>query len=235
MPRSILSLLPVLAFSLLGPSLAARADTWEEGTHYYRVPAAGAVPAAATPAPAGGTVTVTEVFSYGCPACNAFVPYMRALQSRLGAGVQYAYVPASWIAAEDWPVLQRAYLAARELGVAEAHHEAMFDAIWQSGELATYDRAHRAPASPLPTLEDVARFYERVAGVPQAKFLATARSPAVDTAVKAADEQVKAWQAERTPTLIINGKYRVDPTSAGGAARMVELANWLVERERAGQ
>ena len=115
---------------------ATAAETWTEGKHYFRIPQ----PCRRVP----GAVTVTEVFSYGCPACNSFLPYMESLEKKLPAGVTAEYVPASWSAAENWPVFQRAYLTAKALGVAKQAHTAMFQAIWgPNGELAIMDLAHR--------------------------------------------------------------------------------------------
>ena len=76
---------------------------------------------------APGKVEVLEVFSYGCPACNAFQPVMAKLAHSLPANAQIALLPASFSAAEDMPVLQRAFLAAQTLGVAEKAHQSIFD------------------------------------------------------------------------------------------------------------
>ena len=138
---------------------AAAAEAWTEGKHYFRL-------AQATP-PRPGAVTVTEVFSYGCPACNAFMPYMESLEKKLPAGVTAEYVPASWSAAENWPTFQRAYLTAKALGVSKQAHTAMYQAIWgPNGELAIMDSRTGRIRSPLPSIADIARFYERVTKVP---------------------------------------------------------------------
>jgi thiol:disulfide interchange protein DsbA len=216
----------MLAFAAgLGVSTAWAAEAWTEGKHYFRVP---------NPAPAKpGVVTITEVFSYGCPACNSFQPYMEAIEKRLPAGVTVEYLPASWIAAENWPLFQRAYLTAKVLGVAKKAHGAMFNAIWgPNGELAVVDTRTGRPRNPLPQIQDIARFYERVAAVPAQKFIDMAKSFSIDTEMKRADAQIKAYLAESTPTLVVNGKYRFEPRSAGGGDQTVTLALWLAEREK---
>jgi len=211
----------------LGAASAANAANapWVEGVNYFRLDPArvGAAPA--------GKASVTEVFSYGCPACNAFLPYWRKLKATLPAGTVVDYVPASFIPAEDWPMFQRAYLAARSLGVAERTHEAMFDAVWKSGELGTMDQATRGLKRNMPTIEDAARFYARVAGVPADRYLAVARSFTIELEMKKADERVLALQADSTPTLIINGRYRVSQESAGGFQQLVDIARWLVAKD----
>ena len=57
-----------------------------------------------------------EVFSYGCPACNQFRPTMKKLKAACRANAQLVYLPASWNAAENWPMFQRAYITAQITG-----------------------------------------------------------------------------------------------------------------------
>ena len=48
--------------------------------------------------------------------------------------------------------------------------------------------------------------------------------------MRQADEQIKQYRADMTPTLIIDGKYRLTPISAGGDEQFVALSKWLVEQ-----
>lgn len=203
---------------------AAAAEAWTEGKHYFRL-------AQATP-PRPGAVTVTEVFSYGCPACNAFMPYMESLEKKLPAGVTAEYVPASWSAAENWPTFQRAYLTAKALGVSKQAHTAMYQAIWgPNGELAIMDSRTGRIRSPLPSIADIARFYERVTKVPADKFITASKSFSVETDIKRSEATIRSYLADSTPTIVVNGKYRLQPTSAGGAQQAVDLTLWLVQQE----
>jgi len=204
---------------------ARSADIWVEGRHYFKLESP-------RPAAKPGTVTVTEIFSYGCPGCNAFLPYMQSVEKQLPAQVVVEYLHASWYASENWPVFQRGYLTAKALGVSRKAHESMFAAIWKTGELAIFDAKTGRPKTPLPSIEDVARFYQRVCAVPVAKFLATARSFSLDTEMRRSDALIQALRPDSTPTLIINGRYRMDPPSAGSYSKAVELALWLVDKER---
>jgi len=51
------------------------------------------------------------------------------------------FVPAAFKPDEDWPMFQRAYFAAKALGIADKSHDAMFDAVWKTDELAIFDKA----------------------------------------------------------------------------------------------
>ncbi|WP_292724024.1 DsbA family protein [Microbacterium sp. 13-71-7] len=88
--------------------------------------------------------------------------------------------------------------------------------------------------SELPTLADAAKFYAKYGADPK-EFLAVANSFSINTQVKRADELVKAYGVEGTPTIVIDGKYRIDLRAAGGYAQMVELAKYLVAKEAAGK
>jgi thiol:disulfide interchange protein DsbA len=156
---------------------------------------------------------------------------MHKLKQTLPANAVLTYLPASFNPSEDWPMFQLAFCTAQALGVAEQTNDAMFDAVWKTGELAVIDPVTQRIKSHLPTLEDAARFYNRVAGVPIDKFLSTAKSFAVDTKVRSAEDAIQAYRVDRTPTIIVNGKYRLHAESAGGNDELIELVKWLVVKE----
>lgn len=214
-------------FALLVLAVGAQScyAQWTEGKDYFLV----SPPQHTTVA--SGKVEVMEVFSYACPACNAFQPIMKQLQASLPPNAQVVYLPASFIPAEDWPVFQRAFFAAQALGVAEKTHEAMFNAVWTTGELAVSDPTTHRLKNPLPTIEDVAKFYQHAAGVSPDKFLAAAKSFGVDAKMRMADAEIGAAGAMSTPTLIVNGKYRLTAQSAGTYDRLIQLVKYLVAQE----
>jgi thiol:disulfide interchange protein DsbA len=203
------------------------APQWAEGTHYFRI-----LPAQRT-AVAESNVEVTEAFSYGCPACNQFLPVMKKLESSLPLNAELTRVPASFNSAEQWPMFQRAYYAAKALNVDEGTHLAMFNAVWRTGELAIVDPQTRRLKNPPPSIEDVAKFYARNSDVTEEQFLAAAKSFEVAMNMKRADHWIKACSVDRTPSIVVNGKYRLHVESAGGTDELIELVNWLVAEESA--
>jgi len=206
-------------------SIANGAPAWTVGKNYFLIDPPR--PTSAGP----GKVEVTEVFSYGCPACNLFIPTMAKLKQALPANAVLAYLPASFNPGEDWPMFQLAYLTAQALGIADQWHDAMFQAVWATGELGILDQSGHRIKDHLPTIEDAARFYSRNAGVPVDKFLSTSKSFDVDRRVRSAEEAIAAYRVDRTPTIVVNGKYRLYAESAGGNEQLIELVKWLVEKE----
>jgi hypothetical protein len=49
--------------------------------------------------------------------------------------------------------------------------------------------------------------------------------------MKDADAYVRLYRVDRTPTIVVNNKYRTDVPMAGGYGQLIELVNWLVARE----
>jgi protein dithiol oxidoreductase (disulfide-forming) len=221
--RTHVALLTVWAVLL---SSLADAQDWVEGKNYYPV-----VPAQHTSVPAG-KIEVAEIFSYACPYCAQFNPLMQQLRKSLPANAQLVFIPASFNPSEDWPMFQQATCAAQTLGIFDQTHDRMFDAVWKTGELAIADPKTHVLKSPLPTLEDVAHYYSKLTSVDTQKFLATARSFSVGVQMNRDDALLKAYHVDGTPTLIVNGKYRVSVQSAGGNMKqMIDIALWLVAKE----
>ena len=216
-----------LLWGLLGPA-AYGATQWVEGKNYFVI-----VPAQAPSVPAG-KVEVTEVFSYACPACDHFYPVADRLAAALPPQAVMDYVPASFSPDEDWPMFQRAYYTAQILGLDKRTHDAMFDAVWKSGELATVDPRTNQLKKPAPSIEDAAKFYARVGGVQPQAFVTAAQSFGVDVKIRQAEQFIRACGVDRTPTIIVNGKYRVTEASAGGDGQLIDLVKWLVTTAGAG-
>jgi protein dithiol oxidoreductase (disulfide-forming) len=203
---------------------------WVEGKNYFRIEPAQ------PKATSTEKIEVTEVFSYGCPACNQFHPVVEQLATSLPSNAVMAYLPASFIPQENWPMLQRAYFTAKALGVADKGNDAMYDAVWKSGELSAMNQAGNGlkPHDALPTIADAARVYAKYGADPK-EFVAVASSFSINTQMKRADDLVKAYGVTGTPTLVIDGKYRFSPSDAGGYPQTIELAKWLVAKEAAGK
>jgi len=128
-------------------------------------------------------------------------------------------------------MFQRAYFTAQALGVADRTHQAIFDAVWKTGELAVTDPSTKRLRNPQPSIEDAAKCYARLAGVKPDVFLATAKSFSVDVKMRAADAQVRAMQVPGTPCIVVNGKYRVVTESLRSTDELISVVKFLVAKE----
>ncbi len=203
---------------------------WVEGKDYFRIDPAQ------PKAVATDKIEVLEVFSYACPACNAFHTTMDQIEKSLPANAVVHYLPAAFRPDENWPVYQRAFYAAEALGVRAKAQDAFFDATWKTGETATYDlnTGRPKPKGAWPTIEDIAKFYAKF-GVDPKEFVAVANSFSVNTKMKQADDLIKAYGVPGTPAIVVDGKYRFSPSDVHTNQRAIELTQWLVAKEAAGK
>jgi thiol:disulfide interchange protein DsbA len=221
-----LVLLGAIALTTAAHAADAVSVPWKEGTQYFAID-----PPVLTDSV--GKIEVTEVFSYGCPACNIAYKTIDKLKKNLPPNAVMTYVPASFNANEDWPMFQRAYYTAQALGIAEKSHDAMFDAVWKDRTLATVNDDGRTLKKPQPSIEDAANKFYAQYGVKPEDFVATANSFAINARMKRADAFLKATSTDSTPTIVVAGKYRLTLSSAGGEDKVVPLVQYLIQQASA--
>jgi len=209
----MLKRLGLLLAGLVATSTVFAADApapaaWEEGKNYFLVDPP-------QPTASGDKVEVLEVFSYACPHCAHFQPTAEEIKKSLPAGAVFTYMPA--VFNPSWEPYARAYYTAESLGVVDKTHQDLFDAL------------HRDHL-PMRTIDDLAGFYAQH-GVDKAKFLATSASFEVESKLQRAAQIVKADGVDGTPSIIVDGKYRVTGTSAGGYPQMVQIVDYLAQKE----
>ena len=167
-----------------------------------------------------GKIEVVEVFGYTCPHCAHFQPEVNAWHKTLPADVRFEYVPAA--VGGPWDALAKAFFSAEALGVRERTHDAVFDAI------------HNKHALVGTSDEEVSDLYASL-GVDRAKFLAQMTSFGTNAKIAKARQFATRTGVTGTPTMIINGKYRVNVTQDRGFKGMLAAVDYLVALERAGQ
>jgi thiol:disulfide interchange protein DsbA len=148
-----------------------------------------------------------------------FQPVVRAWKAQLPANVRFTYVPAQF--GGPWDRYARAYYAADALGLVPRTHDLLYNAIHLDRTL----KGERGEDS----VQDIAAFYARFGADPQ-QFASTMSSFAIDGKMRKAKQFMSRVGIEGTPTLVIDGKYRVK-----GKTREDELriANQLIAQELA--
>jgi len=169
--------------------------------------------------PLNGKIEVVEVFGYVCPACAQFQPLINGWKKKLPANVRFTYVPAAF--GGPWINYGKAYYAAETMGLVERTHDDLFKAIHIDQTL----KGERGQDS----VADIAAFYGKY-GVDPKQFTSTLESFAVNAKLNRAKQFAIRTGLEGTPTIIVNGKYRVLGKSF---ADMLRIADQLVARESA--
>ncbi|WP_202843742.1 thiol:disulfide interchange protein DsbA/DsbL [Luteimonas saliphila] len=190
--------------------LSALAQAPVEGTDYVRIPDGPRWK------PEPGTIEVVEVFAYPCGHCDQFRPMLAAWKRAAGKDVRVHHLPAAY---DPGNAYARAYFALQALGRAAELHPRLFDAIHREGSL---------PAQGASTGEMVAFLASE--GLDPAQVAAAMGSPATDEKMNAARAFAVRSGLQGTPTLIINGKYRVQARTLRDSLR---IADGLIAMERA--
>ena len=165
-----------------------------------------------------GKIEVAEVFSYRCSHCKDFQPLVNQWKkTRMPADVRWEYVPG--VFGGTWDTFARAFFAAQTMGVQPQTHDKVFYGVFTEQAAGT------------GTLEDIAKMYSKW-GVDQAKFLATMKSFGVNSKLTRAKQFAQRTGVTGTPTIIVNGKYRVDVNDRGFDG-MLATAEYLIAQERA--
>jgi thiol:disulfide interchange protein DsbA len=195
---------------LLWLPCAAMAEAFQEGKDYLRL--ASPVPTA-TP----NKVEVLELFWYGCPHCYSLESEVNRWLSRKPQNVEFVRLPA--VLGRHWELGARTYFTAETLGVLDKVHEPFFRAI--------HERRRT-----FANKEQLAGFFAEQ-GVDEKAFLEAFDSFAVETKLRRSQELVRRYRVDGVPAVIINGKYIITTSSAGSAAKVFEIVDFLVGKEEA--
>jgi len=169
--------------------------------------------------PLNGKIEVVEVFGYVCPACAAFNPLVSAWKNKLPQDVRFTYVPAPF--GPEWTPYAKAFYVAESMHLVDRSHDALIHAIH-------VERSMPGEGTK-PDEQAIANFYGKYGANPK-EFLSTMNSFSVSAQVNKGRQFMLRTGANSTPTIIVNGKYRV---TAGTFEDVLRVASALIARERA--
>ena len=165
-----------------------------------------------------GKIEIAEIFSYHCPACAGFHPVFARWKAQQRPDVRVTYVHAAFGGAID--NLARGFYAAEALGATERTHDVMFKAFHIERKIKT------------GSIEEVADAYAGL-GLNRQQVLDTMNSFGVTSRVNRTKQFTQRTGAAGTPTIIVNGKYRVMLTPEGGFEGMLRTLDHVLAMERA--
>lgn len=209
-----LSIVLVVLLLISSGALWAQTDKpvpYQEGLHYFLIDQA--------PADSGDTPEVTELFSYLCTHCYTFEPYVEAWAKRRPENVNFRRIPVVF-GRSSWELYARGYVTAAMMDLPDEAHMALMDRLWKEKKI-------------IRSMDELADFYTQF-GADKEKFLSTSRSFAVDGKLRKDQLQVQTYGIRGTPSMVVNGKYRV----AGNAAvpsfdAILDIVDYLIEMDAA--
>ncbi|MBE0486251.1 thiol:disulfide interchange protein DsbA/DsbL [Marinobacter sp.] len=199
----------VLVVSMTFGALA-QAQSWRDGTHYRTLENP-----VRTASDSG--VEVAEVFWYGCPHCYAFKPLIESWSGQAPDNVNFVKLPAAL--GQSWEPHAYAFYALEAMDELDKVHDALYTAL--AGE-----------RRPLNTPEALADFVSGY-GVDAEEFLNNYRSFGVRARVQQAQAKIRGARITGTPTMLVNGKYVVSASMAGGHEAVLDILDYLVAQESA--
>ncbi|MDA7086696.1 thiol:disulfide interchange protein DsbA/DsbL [Pseudomonas sp. SA3-5] len=173
----------------------------------------------AVPISKPGQIEVVELFWYGCGHCYQFESSINPWIEQLPGDVNFVRIPALF--GGLWNVHGQGFITLEAMKVESKVHTAIFDAIHKQGKK-------------LATAEEMAE-YLATQGVDKDTFLKTYNSFGVKSQMEKAKKLAMAYQISGVPVMVVNGKYRFDIGMAGGAKQALQVADYLIDKERAAQ
>ena len=168
------------------------------------------------PTQTGDKIEVLEIFWYGCGHCYDFEPYANDWLKTKPSDVVFRRMPG--IFQKSWIPHAKAYYTAEKLGVLNDFHGSLFKAIHIKKKKISSDSA-------------IKKFFLDI-GVDKNNFKKAYESDEVNTKIKQSYIMGQRYKITGVPSVIVNGKYMVSGTTAGGFSNMIKVINLLIEKER---
>ena len=202
--RKLFTLLLILGFSNL--TWAEEAE-YVEGIDYELLQKV-------QPAPTDGKVEVIEFFSYGCPHCYRFEPYIEKWKADKSDNVEFIHVPA--VFSENWEALASLYYTAEVLGVQEKMHPIIFEAMHGEGKK-------------IRSFDELKALFEKN-GVSSEKLEQALGSFTVAAKTRRAKTMTQAYGIKSVPNIVVQGKYKTNGTLAHGHENVFKVVDYLSEK-----
>jgi len=161
-------------------------------------------------------VEVVEVFWFGCNHCYALESYIQPWKKNLPNDVDFWKSHITWNAQAETHA--RLFYSSKALGIEEKAIPAAFTAIWREGRN-------------LLGNSEVEYFFKGF-GIEKERYLSVSNSFGVNNAVKQANNRMRQWAVTGVPTIIVNGKYKVSGTREIGTSKLLDVVDFLIEKER---
>ncbi len=164
-----------------------------------------------------GKAEVVEVFWYRCGHCFAFDPTLEDWAKKLPKDVSFRRVPVMWD--ESRMPDAKLYYALEGLGLLDQLHTKVFSAIHNDGLMVQVPE----------------KLFDWVAaqGIDRKSFVDAYNSFSTMTKVNRARELTRGYGVVGVPSMVVNGKYLITNTSAGGTHdAMLTVADRLISGEK---
>ena len=167
-------------------------------------------------------VEVVELFWYTCPHCSDLEENtdMKAWLKSKADYIEFKQMPAVFSDKNLQLAYAQAYYAADALGILPKVHRAIFNELHKK-------RNHIKSETQLISL------FAKFGGVDKADFEKKYKSFSVTTQANRANGYTVSYAVNGVPAMIVQGKYRLSASTAGGYENMFKVVDYLAEKEYA--
>jgi thiol:disulfide interchange protein DsbA len=165
----------------------------------------------------GKKIEVIEFFSYGCPHCAEFEPFLEDWVKTQSADVAFRRVPVMF--QPRWVELAKVFYTLEAMGEDAKLSPEVFSALHAKG-LALWEPA---------------KFYDWAAtkGLDRKKVEDIYNSFAMSGRINRAKQLAQAYNVQEVPLVVVDGKFVTSPSRAGTHAATPAVLNELVAKARA--
>ncbi len=188
----------------------AQPEKYIEGTHYTVL---------SSPVQTGdpSKIEVLEAFWYGCPHCYSFEPLIVDWAKNSPSDVVFTRFPAKFN--KLMKIHAQIFFTAQTLNVLDVIHNPAFEALILENKK-------------LQSESQISEFFNAL-GIKSNDFEKAFTSFSVRTRLQQAEIRMKDYDLRGTPSMIVNGKYRVmTGNSVPTQQEMLQVVDFLIEKER---
>ena len=195
----------VLVLSLFCSS--AFSKDYQEGRHYELI----------EPLPTRNPekIEVIEFFWFGCGHCFSLEQLIKDWKSEVSSEVDFFRLPVVWNA--QTKTHAKLFFATETLQVPEAI-QGIFSAIHYNRKMMLSDK-------------EIIPFFQGY-GIQEDKYLAATNSFGLKNNLRKAELFAFKYGIKRVPAFIVNGKYKVSATREIGTEDLLDVVNYLIEKEQ---
>ena len=194
------------------PAKPAGPAPYRIGDHYSVL--SPAQPTGADP----GKVEISEFFMYSCPHCYNFEAFIEKWSQQKAPYIQFVRIPALFNSPARTHA--RAFYTAETLGILDEAHMAFFRELHVNRKAMTDEN-------------ELAAFFANY-GVDREAFRQAFNSFAVDTQMRKAEALGRRYRISSTPTVVVNGKYIVNGDKITSYEQILQIADYLAQKEASG-
>lgn len=167
-------------------------------------------------------VHIIEFFGYGCHACYEIEAMLQTWLREKSNFVKFERIPVSFFN-PNWETLSQLYYLTRRLGKQTQFMPIIFKCIHEENR-------------ELSSLEDIKLFLLENGITLEAYNSVSNFQAGLESQLKRGIHLEKLYQIIAAPSLVIGGRYKIDPSmSWGDIQRFFEVADYLVEKSKNGE